>query len=84
MNQLPSNQELARWLAATTGSKQAEVVRELDAGLARRTFVVDELIEAGFESAELIDYVIRLTGLDQNEALRLIDDRRRRRSATDA
>ena len=83
MNQRTSNQELARWLAATTGSDQAEVVRELEAGLGRRIFVVDELLEAGFEGAELLDYVIRLTGLEQNEALRLIDDRRRR-SAPDA
>ena len=77
MTQPTSNRELARWLAASTGSAQADVVRELEAGLARRTFVVDELLEAGWEGAELTDYVIRLTGLAQNEALRLIDNRRR-------
>ena len=61
-----------RWLAETTGLD----VRDVEAGLAegdlRRKVVVDELIEAGLTGPELLDLVMRLTGLPQDEAIALI------------
>ena len=61
-----------RWLAETTGLD----VRDVEAGLAegdlRRKVVVDELIEAGLTGPELLDLVMRLTGLPRDEAIELI------------
>jgi len=61
-----------RWLAETTGLD----VRDVEAGLAegdlRRKVVVDELIEAGLAGPELLDLVMRLTGLPRDEAIELI------------
>jgi hypothetical protein len=61
-----------RWLAETTGLD----VREVEAGLAegdlRRRVVVDELIEAGLAGPELLDLVMRLTGLPRDDAIELI------------
>ena len=41
-------------------------------GARRRAFVVDELLEAGLTGAELLDLVVRLTGLDEASARALI------------
>jgi hypothetical protein len=61
-----------RWLAETTGLD----VRDVEAGLAegdlRRRVVVDELIEAGLAGPELLDLVMRLTGLPRDDAIELI------------
>ena len=73
-----SDADLARWLAEVTGGDAAEVRSELEAGSGRRTFVVDELLDAGYEGAELLDLVIRLSGLDRTEAVQLITERRLR------
>lgn len=67
--------EAAAWLAAATGDDPAEVAAALELGERRRTFVVDELLEAGFRDRELHDLVMRLTGLDSAEAAALISAR---------
>jgi hypothetical protein len=72
----PGDQELAAWLAARIGAPLDEVERGLDEGTRRRAFVVDELLEAGVAGAELLDFVVRLTGLDEAGARALIAARR--------
>jgi hypothetical protein len=67
--------ELASWLAAQTLSDPEQVEAELELGARRRAFVVDELAEAGFTGAELLDLVMRLTGLDRGGAKALIVSR---------
>ena len=67
----------AAWLAAATDSDPTEVAAELDEGERRRTFVVDELIEAGYRDGELLELVARLTGLDDPPARALIAARER-------
>jgi hypothetical protein len=67
--------EPAAWLAAATGDDPADVAAELELGARRRVFVVDELLEAGFRDRELLDFVMRLTGVDSAEANRLISAR---------
>ena len=61
-----------RWLAETTGVDVGEVEAGFEAGDRRRKIVVDELLEAGIEGPELLDLVIRLTGLSREEAVELI------------
>ena len=72
MDQDPVQHELASWLAAQTHSNPEQVEAELELGERRRAFVVDELAEAGFTGAELLDLVMRLTGLDRGSAKALI------------
>ena len=72
MDQDPVQHELASWLAAQTLSDPEQVEAELELGERRRAFVVDELAEAGFTGAELLDLVMRLTGLDRGSAKALI------------
>ena len=67
-----SDHELAAWLAAQTHTDTEQVELELEVGARRRAFVADELLEAGFTGAELLDLVIRLTGLDGEAARTLI------------
>lgn len=67
----------AAWLAAATDSDPSEVAAELDEGERRRTFVVDELLEAGYRDGELLELVERLTGLDDVQARALIAERGR-------
>jgi hypothetical protein len=69
--------DLAPWLAAATNSDPAQVEAELAQGERRRTFVVDELLEAGFTGYELLSFVTRLTGVDEAEARGLIAARER-------
>lgn len=68
--------ELARWLADVTGVPQAQVAAELAAGEARRTFVAEELLDAGYRGSELLDCTMRLTGLDEDQARRLLSSHR--------
>jgi len=61
-----------RWLAETTGLDVREVQEGFEKGDLRRKVVVDELLEAGIEGQELLELVIRLTGLPRAEAIGLI------------
>lgn len=67
--------ELADWLAARTDTDAAQVAAELELGRRRREFVVDELVEAGFTGSELLEHVVRLTGVDRAAAKSLITSR---------
>jgi hypothetical protein len=66
------NGDEIRWLAETTGLDEREVEAGFEAGDRRRKIVVDELLEAGLEGPELLDLVIRLTGLPREQAAGLI------------
>jgi hypothetical protein len=70
--QPPADEELVTWLAAMTGGSRERVAAELAAGDARRAFVTAELVDAGYRGSELLDRVVRLTGLDEREARELI------------
>src|SRR5439155_9302688 len=72
MTSNPADDDPAAWLAAATDSDPIEVAAELDEGARRRTFVVDELLEAGYRDGELLELVARLTGLDDAQARALI------------
>jgi hypothetical protein len=67
--------ELADWLAARTDTDTSQVAAELELGRRRREHVVDELVEAGFTGSELLDHVVRLTGVDRSTARSLIAPR---------
>jgi uncharacterized protein (DUF1810 family) len=67
--------EVEVWLAEATGIDAKQVHRELEEGIRRRQFVADELIEAGFSPAAVLDGVMRLTGLDEAQARELIAER---------
>jgi hypothetical protein len=69
------DQAVDEWLAAATGTDVEQVHREREEGERRRNFVADELIEAGFTGAALVDGVMRLTGLDESQARALIAER---------
>lgn len=68
----PHDAEAAAWLAERTDTSLEEVERSLDEGARRREFVVVELIEAGVTGRELLELVVRLTGLDDASARALI------------
>ncbi|MEO5575998.1 MAG: hypothetical protein ABIR67_02450 [Gaiellaceae bacterium] len=72
MNPTSDDHELAAWLAAQTHADSGQVEAELEIGERRRAFVVDELVEAGFAGPELLDFVTRLTGMDNAAARALI------------
>ena len=61
-----------RWIAEKTGLDVREVAAGFEEGELRRKVVVDELLEAGIGGAELVDLVMRLTGLPRHETLALI------------
>ena len=65
------------WLAGATGDDSGQVAAELELGDRRREFVVDELLDAGYTGVPLLDYVVRLTGLDVREARTLVEERER-------
>jgi hypothetical protein len=67
----------ASWLAEATQSDPTEVAAELDEGERRRTFVIDELLDAGYRNGELLELAVRLTGLDDLQARALIEARAR-------
>jgi len=68
----PPDAKVAAWLAARTGMPLDQVERSLDEGARRRAFVVCELLEAGVRGGELLELVVRLTGLDDAGARALI------------
>jgi hypothetical protein len=72
-----AGQDPASWLAAATDGDATEVAAELDVGERRRTFVVDELLDAGYTGGELLELVVRLTGLDDLQARALMTARER-------
>ena len=61
------------WLIEQTGQSREEVERGLQEGRLRRRRVVTELVEAGLQGEELLRMVVRLTGLPEDEARRLIE-----------
>jgi hypothetical protein len=61
-----------RWLAETTGLDVSDVEAGFAEGDLRRKVVVDELLEAGLAGPELLDLVMRLTGLPRDDAIALI------------
>ncbi len=73
-----ANRDLTLWLAAATGEDPADVAAELELGERRRAFVFNELSEAGYAGADLLDYLMRLTGIDQREAKALISEHEQR------
>ncbi len=71
-----ANPDVIDWLAATSGADSTQVAAELQLGERRRAFVVDELTDAGYTGATLLEYLMRLTGIDERQARALIDERR--------
>ena len=74
---MTADDDPATWLADATESDPGEVAAELDEGERRRTFVVDELLDAGYREGELLELAVRLTGLDDLQARALIAARER-------
>ncbi|MGZ4333201.1 MAG: hypothetical protein ACXVRJ_02865 [Gaiellaceae bacterium] len=68
------DESVVEFLAHATGTPADQVEEELMVGARRRAFVVDELTEAGLTGAELLGAVIRLTGLDDAQARRLLQE----------
>jgi hypothetical protein len=68
----PVDPHVVTWLAAATGEPPAQVADELALGERRRAFVVAELLDAGYSGAELLDRLVRLTGLDEPQARELV------------
>ena len=75
MDAEPVEPGLTSWLAAQGDVDREQVAAELEVGARRRSFVVDELAEAGFEGAELLALTMGLTGLDTTDAQALIGAR---------
>jgi len=63
---------LTEWLAARTQTDPEQIAAELRVGERRRAVVVDELVAAGLAGPELLEQVIRLTGLDAAGARALV------------
>jgi hypothetical protein len=74
---IASEPGLADWLAAATDADRGTVAEELELAARRRAFVVDELVDAGFSDAAVLDGVMRLTGLSAEDARLLIASRSR-------
>jgi hypothetical protein len=68
---------VVEFLADATDTPAAQVADELTLGAARRAFVVDELLDAGLTGGELLGATMRLTGLDEPQALRLLKEHAR-------
>jgi hypothetical protein len=64
--------DVTAWLAEATGDDAGHVAAELELGERRRAFVYNELTEAGFTGRLLVDFMMRLTGLDERQARALI------------
>jgi hypothetical protein len=75
MGNTPEDRRVAAWLAGHTETGTLQVEAELEYGERRRTFVVDELLDAGFEGFELSDLAMRLTGLTSAGTQALIEQR---------
>lgn len=67
--------DVEAWLAQATGVNAEQIHRELEEGLRRREFVCDELIDAGFSPAAVLDGLVRLTGLTEAQARQLMAER---------
>jgi hypothetical protein len=63
---------LVEFLARATGTSSEQVADELTLGVRRRAFVVEELLDAGVRGTELLELVVRLTGLDERQARALV------------
>ena len=63
---------LTSWLADQNAVDAEQVEAELEVGARRRAFVVDELVDAGFDGAQLVELTMGLTGLDSAGAHALI------------
>lgn len=63
---------LTKWLAARTQTDPEQIEAELQLGERRRAVIVDELVAAGLAGSELLEQVMRLTGLDAAGARALI------------
>jgi hypothetical protein len=74
--------DVAAWLAAATGMDPAQVDAELELGRRRRDFVFNELVEAGYAEESLVDFLVRLTGIDDREARALVEAERARADAS--
>jgi hypothetical protein len=61
-----------RWIAETTGLDVREIAAGFEEGELRRKLTVDELLDAGIDGPELVDLVMRLTGLPHHQAVELI------------
>jgi hypothetical protein len=72
------NNDLATWLAAATGDDPVRVAAELELGERRREFVFNELVEAGYSGGDLLDYLVRLTGMSAQDARAAVADYERR------
>jgi hypothetical protein len=83
MEMTEEDQTIARWLAAHTEADVIQVETELAEGELRREFVVDELLAAGYEGSELLDFTARLTGLTSAVAKALIVARQGLAAAAD-
>jgi hypothetical protein len=68
-----SDPDLAQWLAQATGTELDVVVSELREAALRRSFVVDELLEAGLAGPVLLEAVLRLTGVSLGDARALVE-----------
>jgi hypothetical protein len=66
---------LTKWLAARTQTDPEQIEAELQLGERRRAVIVDELVAAGLAGSELLEQVMRLTGLDAAGARALISSR---------
>lgn len=66
--------DVVGFLAATTGTPPDQVAAELAEGARRRAFVLDELVDAGLSSGELLAAAVRLTGLDEAQVKVLLRD----------
>ena len=72
------NDDLATWLAAATGDDPVRVAAELELGERRREFVFNELVEAGYTGGDLLDFLVRLTGMSAHDARAAVTDYERR------
>ncbi|MBA2332832.1 MAG: hypothetical protein H0V94_08600 [Actinobacteria bacterium] len=72
MEPTPADRELTSWLAEHTHTDAGRIEAELEVGERRRAFVVAELVDAGFEGAELLELAIQLTGLERGQVRALL------------
>src|SRR5438477_252968 len=56
----------------------AQVTAELELGRRRRNFVLNELIEVGFDRESIVDLLVRLTGSNERNARALVEAELRR------
>jgi hypothetical protein len=69
--------DVAVWLAETTGQDARDVSDDLRLGEQRRAFVLNELVESGYEGELLVSLALRLTGLDEPTVRARVEARER-------